>query len=52
MVSSMGESGSRVMERVVRMAIERLTGLLMCHCFIWFVVWGGSVIAVQYARRR
>lgn len=40
------------MDRVVRTAIEGLIGLLVCHCFMWFVVWGGSVIVAQYARRR
>lgn len=48
----MGETGRSTMDRVVRMAIEGLIGLLTCHCFMWFVVCGGSVIVAQYARRR
>lgn len=39
-------------DTVVRMAIMMLVGLLVRHCFIWFVVCGGSVMVVQYASRR
>lgn len=48
----MGEIGRSMMDIVVNMAIVMLVGLLVRHCFMWFVVCGGSVIAVQYARRR
>ena len=48
----MGEIGSSVIDMVTREAIRVLVALLVCHCFMWFVVCGGSVIVVQYARRR
>lgn len=31
-------------DRDVRMAVGVFVGLLICHCFIWFVEFGGSVI--------
>lgn len=40
------------MDIVARIAIRTLVGLPVRHCFMWFVVCGGSVIVVQYARRR
>lgn len=40
------------MDIVVRIAIRMLVGLLVYHSFMWLVVCGGSVIVVQYARRR
>lgn len=52
MAGMMGEMGRRMTDIVVKMAIRMLTGLLVRHCFMWFVVCGGSVIVVQYARRR
>lgn len=52
MASVMGEMGSRMVDRVTRMATSGLIGLLMCHCFMWLAVWGGSVIVAQYASRR
>lgn len=48
----MGEMGRRMRDIVARTAITMLVDLLVRHCFIWFVVCGGSVIVVQYARRR
>lgn len=33
-----------MIDRDVRVAIEVCVGLLMCHCFMWFVEFGGSVI--------
>lgn len=47
-----GEMGRSMTDMVVKMAIAMLVGLPVRHCFIWFVVCGGSVIVVQYARRR
>lgn len=52
MVRIIGEIGSSMVDMVANMAIVMLAGLLVRHCFMWFVVWGGSVMAVQYARRR
>lgn len=40
----MGESGSREIDREVRMASRVFVGLFVCHCFMWFVEFGGSVI--------
>lgn len=48
----MGDIGSRAMDIVTRMAVNVLVGLFVCHCFMWFVVCGGSVIVAQYASRR
>lgn len=48
----MGEIGRRKMDMVARMATRIWVGLLVCHCFMWFVVCGGSVIVAQYASRR
>lgn len=39
-----GEIGSKRVDRDVRMAIGVLVGLLICHCFMWFVEFGGRVI--------
>lgn len=39
----MGDSGSSRVDVVARMAIMVLVGLLICHCFMWFVEFGGSV---------
>lgn len=44
--------GRRMMDIVTRMATKVLVGLLVYHCFMWFVVCGGSVIVAQYASRR
>lgn len=52
MVRIMGEMGRRMTDIVVRMAISTWVDLPVRHCFMWFVVCGGSVIVVQYARRR
>lgn len=51
-VGIIGERGRSMMDMVVRIAIEALVGLFVRHCFMWFVVCGGSVIVVQYASRR
>lgn len=48
----MGEIGRSMMDAIAEMAIKGLDGLRMCHCFVWFVVCGGSVIVAQYASRR
>lgn len=48
----MGDMGRRAMDMVIRMATAMLVGLFVCHCFMWFVVCGGSVIVAQYASRR
>lgn len=40
----MGESGNREIDKEARMASRGLVDLLVCHCFIWFVEFGGSVI--------
>ena len=48
----MGERGRRRIDREVSVAIDVLVGLLLYHCFMEFVVFGGSVIVEQYARRR
>lgn len=39
-------------DMVVKIAIAMLVDLLVRHCFMWFVVCGGSVMVVQYASRR
>lgn len=52
MVRIIGEAGRSMTDTVVKIAIAVLVGLLVRHCFMWFVVCGGSVIVVQYARRR
>lgn len=52
MVRIMGEMGRSVMDIVARMATRAPVGLLVYHCFMWFVVCGGSVIVAQYASRR
>lgn len=52
MVGIIGERGSSRADREVRMAVGVLAGLLTCHCFMWFVEFGGSVIVEWYARRR
>lgn len=52
MVDSIGDIGSSMVAETVRMATDGCTGLLVYHCFMWFVVCGGSVIVAQYARRR
>ncbi len=51
-VRIIGEMGRSMMDMVVRMATTMLVGLLVRHCFMWFVVCGGSVTAVQYASRK
>lgn len=43
-VRIIGERGSSRIDREVVMAIGEPVGLLMCHCFMWFVEFGGSVI--------
>lgn len=40
----MGERGSSSMDREATMAMGVFVNLLMCHCFMWFVEFGGSVI--------
>ena len=40
----MGERGSSRVDRDMRMAVRAGVGLSMCHCFMWFVEFGGSVI--------
>ena len=40
----MGERGRRIVEREVRTAVGELVYLLVCHCFMWFAEFGGSVI--------
>lgn len=40
----MGESGRSRVANEVRMATGVLVVLLVCHCFMWFVVLGGRVI--------
>ena len=52
MVRIIGEMGRRMIDIVVKMAIRTGVDLVVRHCFMWFVVCGGSVIVVQYARRR
>lgn len=52
MVMIIGAIGRRVMDREVRMATRVLVGLLTCHCFMWLMVCGGSVMVAQYASRR
>lgn len=52
MARIMGEIGRRIRDVEVKMATKGLTGLLMCHRFMWLVLWGGSVIVAQYASRR
>lgn len=51
-VRIMGERGRSRVDREVRMAICGVVGLWMCHCFMWFVGFGGRVIVEWYARRR
>lgn len=48
----MGEIGRSIIDVMVRAATREGIGLLVCHCFMWLVVWGGRVIVAQYARRR
>ena len=43
-VKIIGDRGSSKADREARMAIIGLVGLLICHCFMWFVEFGGSVI--------
>lgn len=40
----MGESGSREIDKEARMASGGFVDLLICHCFMWFVEFGGSVM--------
>lgn len=40
----MGESGSREIDREARIASEEFVDLLVCHCFMWFMEFGGRVI--------
>lgn len=47
-----GEMGRSIVDAIAEMAIRALEGLWLCHCFIWFVVCGGSVIVAQYASRK
>ena len=42
----MGESGKSEIDREVRVATGPFVGLLVCHCFVWFVEFGGRVIVV------
>lgn len=44
MVKIIGERGRSSRDREVSIAIRALVGLLMCHCFMWLVEFGGSVI--------
>lgn len=43
-VRIIGDNGNSRIDREARMAIMVFVGLLMCHCFMWFVEFGGSVI--------
>lgn len=44
MVRIIGERGRSRTDREVKMAIRVFVDLSVCHCFIWFVEFGGSVI--------
>ena len=52
MVKIAGERGRRRTDREIKVAIGVPVDLLLYHCFMKFVVFGGSVIVEQYARRR
>lgn len=43
-VRIIGERGKSKRDREVSIAIGVFVGLLMCHCFMWLVEFGGSVI--------
>lgn len=43
-VRTIGERGKSKRDREVSAAIRVFVGLLICHCFMWLVVFGGSVI--------
>jgi len=43
-VRIIGESGRRRIDREVKIAIGVLVDLPVCHCFMWFEEFGGSVI--------
>lgn len=44
MVKIIGDRGRRETDREARVAVRVLVDLLMCHCFIWLVEFGGRVI--------
>lgn len=48
----MGASGSSETDNEVSVGIRVLVEVLAYHCFVLFDGLGGSVIVVQYARRR
>lgn len=43
-VKIIGDRGRSEIDREVRVAVRVLVDMLVCHCFMWLVVFGGSVI--------
>lgn len=52
MVKIVGARGRRRIDKEIRVEIGVFVGFLLYHCFMKFVVFGGSVIVEQYARRK
>lgn len=48
----MGVSGNSQIDVEVRRAVSVWVFVFTCHCFMWFVQFGGKVIVEWYARRR